>query len=275
MKKKWIILIAVIAVLIAAVVLILCLPARGNRLWATASPAHSALSFYICDGETTWHGNLYEAEKAEAFLKELSSVGAKPAKDWSPDKAEYPLYGVAIGDGIDRTIKALWTNGYLLFDDGSVYRFPFDFSNMKSKYAWDLESDRGYLRYLPSARFVAQGEEGWNPEFMVPSRFEPDQPEGLTMGLTAVTAEKVEVLFSNHSDRTWSFGASYNIDVLLDGVWYDVPTLPDQELTIPSIAWVLDAGGTHQMTYSLSVFGDLPAGTYRLTAEGMSVEFTR
>lgn len=274
MKKKWIVLLAVLAVIIAAVVLVLCVSQNRNTLWLEASPTHSALTFSSCDGETTWHGNLYEVEKADALLEELSRVKATPAKDWSPDKAGYPLYGVAIGNGIDRTIKALWTNGYLLFDDGSVYRFPFDFSTIRSRYEWDEESDRGYLRYLPNARFLAQGEEGWNPEFMVPSRYEPDQPEGITLELTEASAEKVKVLFSNQRDETWSFGESYNIDVLLDGVWYDVPTLPDQELTIPAISWVLDAGKTQTMTYSLYVFGELPAGTYRLTAEGMSVEFT-
>lgn len=274
MKKKRIILIAVLAVLIAAVVLVVCLFTRGNFLWVTASPTHSALTFYHCDGEKTWFGNLYEVEPAEAFLKELSRIGAKPAKDWSPDKAEYPLYGVAIGDGIDRTICALWTNGYLLFDDGSVYRFPFDFSKMKDEYTWDVESDRGYLLYLPNMRALAQNENGWNVEFMVPSRFEPEEPEGITMELTEVTEDKVKVLLSNHGDEMWSFGESYNIDVMLDGVWYDVPILPGETLLIPAISWILDVGKTQQKTYSLHVFGELPAGTYRLTAEGMSVEFS-
>lgn len=274
MKKKWIILIAVIVV-IAAVVLVLCFFQGRNTLWLAAAPTHSSLSFYSCDGETTWHGNLYELEKKEALLEELSRVGAKPAKDWSPDKAEYPLYGVAIGNGIDRTIKALWTNGYLLFDDGSVYRFPFDFSKIRESYEWDEESDRGYLRYLPSARFVAQGEEGWNPEFMVPSREELPGTEGITMELVSASDGKVTVALSNRGDTEWGYGLSYGIDVLLDGVWYDVPIMPDQNLVIPAIAVVLPAGKTQEESYSLSVFGDLPAGTYRLTAEGMSVEFTR
>lgn len=278
MKKKWVVVLVVVAVIAVAVVLFFAVTGQKNFLWAEASFTDSSLSFYTCDGEMTWHGNLYDPEKEAAFVKMLSGIRVKKAMDWSPDKATYPMYAISIGTWKDRTIEALWTNGYLLLDDGNVYRTDYDFSSVREAWDWDMDShvssDRRELRYLPNMRIVVQTDTGWNPELMVPSRADVSGTEGITMEFVGIADKKIQVNLTNHRDAEWCFGESYDIEAFVDGVWYDIPLSPGEYNPIPAIGLMLKPGNTWGKTYALAPYGDLPAGTYRLIVEGMSVEFT-
>lgn len=273
MKKKWIVVLAVVAVIAVAVVLFFAVTGQRNLIWAEASFTDT-LTFYTCDGKVTWHGNLYDPEKTETFVKMLSGINVKKAKDWSPDKATYPMYAISIGTWKDGMIKALWTNGYLLLDDGSVYRCSYDFSTVRENREWAAESTREQLRYLPNMRALAQTEEGWNTKFMVPAWVEVTGVEGVAMELVGISENKVKVKLTNHGDGDWHFGEGYTVDALVDGVWYGIPVPLGRGLDpVPAIAWGIHPGAVIERSYSLESYGELPPGTYRLIVEGMSVEF--
>lgn len=79
------------------------------------------------------------------------------------------------------------------------------------------------------------------------------------------------VTFRNDSGEEWCYGKYFHLEVLLDGVWYVVPTA--SELDFPDIAMLLPAGKEQQEEYWLAPYGELPAGTYRIVVEGMADSF--
>ena len=68
MKKKWIVVLAVVAVIAVAVVLFFAVTGQRNLIWAEASFTDT-LTFYTCDGKVTWHGNLYDPAPVSFLLK--------------------------------------------------------------------------------------------------------------------------------------------------------------------------------------------------------------
>lgn len=94
----------------------------------------------------------------------------------------------------------------------------------------------------------------------------------------------VIVTMTNNSDTELTYGEGYRLDVLLDGLWYRVPTT-EGNWAFVSLAYLLPAGESTELTYGAdnsAMYGDLPAGTYRIMTdvrldretEYLSVEFT-
>lgn len=84
----------------------------------------------------------------------------------------------------------------------------------------------------------------------------------------------VTINLLNKSGIEWSYGEYYAIHVLLDGVWYEIPAIPGN-WAFNDIAFIIQHGEEQSKTYNLAMYGDLPAGTYRLVAGGLSVEYTK
>lgn len=68
------------------------------------------------------------------------------------------------------------------------------------------------------------------------------------------------------------YGEAFSIHVLLDGTWYGVPTMPGDH-AFSTVGYMLRAGDTTEKTYYLDTYGALPAGTYRLAVQDLTVEF--
>ncbi len=86
--------------------------------------------------------------------------------------------------------------------------------------------------------------------------------------------DAITVAFENQGDAQWTYGKYFSLHVLLDGIWYVVPPIPDSIWGFPDIACILPAHTAQQETYSLTMYGSLPDGTYRLVAENLAVELT-
>ena len=79
---------------------------------------------------------------------------------------------------------------------------------------------------------------------------------------------------TNNRGHDVSYGEPFRIQVLLDEIWYDVPCIVSKWF-FPLPAYVLPDGDTHRKTYNLMMYGDLPAGIYRLVASNLSVTFEK
>ena len=55
----------------------------------------------------------------------------------------------------------------------------------------------------------------------------------------------------------------YVLEVCLDEVWYDLPFAVWGRYSRGEVPW-FDSGVKSTLTYSLDIYGSLPAGTYRL-----------
>lgn len=266
-KKKLIIVLVCIAVLC---VILFCACKQGNDLFNAASPTTSALHF-TCSGDgsgfSAW---LYDAAKEQQIISDLSRAKATPANNWTPELVTQPIYGISIGGFNTFGVTAAWSNGYLILQDGSVYKFDYDFSKLKDAYEWEDVTESAYY---PNQYYLARNEGQWYAKFLTPAESKP-APEDITLSISAVEDGRIIALLTNASSEEWVYGESFSLDVLLDGVWYSVPTEPSVNWGFIDLAYILPAGEARTEHYNLGMFGDLPAGTYRLVVEGLTAEFT-
>lgn len=246
----------------------------GNSIWKDASPGTSAMHFYRFDEAGGYGSITFDQTDEGKILDRLSAVDATPTADWTPEKVTLPVYGIEIGTKDGMGIRAAWSNGYLILRDGSVYEFDFNFSALEEDYTWEYSRAPVSLSAMPCGRLLSEGADGWVADRLSPAE-ELTPPDGITMVFKELTAGKITVKLSNTSETDWCFGEYFSLHVLLDGIWYRVPELDDKNYMFNDIGIILPAGESMEKSYSLGSYGTLPADTYRLVVEGMSVEFTR
>lgn len=245
----------------------------SNDLWAEGSPETSAMFLYSYDKDGGRARITFNQKDEHAILDRLSAVKATPVTDWTADKVSLPVYGIEIGSMDGPGISAAWSNGYLIMRDGSVYKFDFDFSALGTDYEWEPSHDITSMSGMPCGRLLSEGPDGWIAPHLAP--VDPlTPPEGISMALKEQTKDTLTVELTNSSSAEWCYGEYFSLNVHLNGVWYDVPVLDDKNYAFTDIGILLFAGESHEKTYSLSMFGDLPEGRYRLVVFGLSAEFT-
>ena len=264
-----------IAALVLALGLCLSISACGgkNSLWEAAAPSQSVLELYYYDGESGWLGWISDLEEEQKILKDLSAVKAKQVENWSPASLTYPVYGISIGTEDGLGVLASWTDGHIVMRDGSVYEFDYDFDALAGAYDWDEKYTVSSVSAMPCGRYLAQDGEQWIAAHLQPAG-ELKQPENITMELLSNEDGVMTVALTNSGGEEWVFGEYYALEVLLDGVWYSVPPMPTNNWGFNDIAWLLAPGETREESCSLEMYGELPAGSYRLVKEGLSVEFS-
>lgn len=109
-----------------------------------------------------------------------------------------------------------------------------------------------------------------NPAELTPAETAEPCP-GVELSL-AVNGYLMELTFSNHSDARLESGAAVDGDgnlyftgglqVLLDGQWYEVPS---EEYATAGVGLELEPGDSVSGQYSLSPYGTLPDGQYRIS----------
>lgn len=62
-----------------------------------------------------------------------------------------------------------------------------------------------------------------------------------------MTEEDITVSFVNNSDTQWEYGEAFEVEALLDDVWYELPVLP--EAGWYDIASVVELGEEREHTY--------------------------
>lgn len=250
----------------------------GNTLFDAASPSSSVLEFYTFDGDSGWSDWISDTDKEREILAELGKVKAKPVDSWT---AAYPMYGLSIGTADGMGLRMLWTNGYLITRTGEVYEFDYDFAAAMEGLEWGSPSSREaghdtrnaitHVSGMPNSRYLALSNGEWNTEYLRPAG-DLNPPENISMRLNEWTKQSVSVTIISDSAEEWMYGEYFHLEVLLGGAWYIVPVQPDQNWGFTDIGIILQPYDENQETYSLAMYGQLPAGTYRLVVEGLAVE---
>ena len=249
-----------------------CARTTPNSLMAGASPSTSALTFYSHDGEKMYCSYIYDSKTTQGILDELAAVKAAEAKNWSLEDITFPIYGLSICamDGFE--IFAAWSNGYWISKDGTAYSFDFDFKKLEQDSPWMDKTDFSSFSFFPCARILVKDENGWNNRLLTAAA-DLETPDGVTMTLESWDDETVSVNIVNNSGTEWMYGEHYYLQVSLDGVWYEIPATPGN-WGFNDIGLIVQDGEEQNKTYNLTMYGELPAGTYRLVAYGLSVETT-
>ena len=269
MKNKLSIL-AIISLCALLVGMASCGSTVSNGLMAGASPSTSALELNRYDGEKGYRSYIYDSKTTNNILKELDAVKADVAPDWSLEDITLPVYGFWICATDGSGIFAAWSNGYWIAGDGTAYRFDFDFEQLEQAYQWEDGREFSDFSGFPCARYLTQDENGWHSMLLAPAE-EPAPPGGITMALGSWGKDEVSVTITNNSGAEWMYGEHYSLHVLLDGAWYTIPAIPGH-WAFNDIGLIVQDGEEQEKTYGLKMYGELPAGTYRLAGYGLSVE---
>mgnify|MGYP002519279951 FL=1 len=263
----------------------------GNSLFAGVDPENGIFTLTVSDGTTRKLFRLQnDTSTKNNLISALSKVTAKPFSGTPHDvptpAADSPAYVLSAytKDGSD--FSALYSGGYLVTDDGSVYAFDFDFASVPEKYSFTED------RTLNSAAtgfesLLARDGDSFDASRLVTHEDYmsdyglnyPAAPDGVTASFVSLGDNNgkpaITVEISNGTASEFSFGKYYIIEVSIDGRWYVLPELPDRPVMVEDIGIGLAAGKSTEMTYSLWNWGDLPAGTYRVTiSDNLSAEFT-
>lgn len=239
-------------------------------LLAHASPSTSAMTLYTYDGKTVKLAYIFDVQKEQEILDSLNAVKAEKVKGWTAGDAGLPVYGLDMGRDDGYTIYAAWTNGHWIAQDGTVYRFDYDFGQLAEQKAWQDEGELPSFTSFPCARIFAQEKDGWNTRFLVPAP-PLNPPRGITMKLDSWDQDLAVVSITNQGSEEWTCGEFYEIQVLIDGVWYEVPTVPGN-WGFNCMGYYVPTGETQSLTSHMAMYGQLPPGTYRFVINGLSVE---
>ena len=242
----------------------------SSVLLAKASPETSAMTLFIYDGTSVRLYYMFDSEKEREILDDLSSVKAEPAEDWSAKDASLPVYGIEIGREDGLSLFAAWTNGRWIAQDGSVYQFDYDFEALKQRKEWESAGELPSFTNFPCARVFTQEKEQWNTRFLVPAA-PLNPPRGITMTLDSWDNDIAAVTINNESGGEWSCGEFYELQVLIDGVWYEIPAMPGN-WGFNCMGFYIPDGGKQSMINHLTMYGELPSGTYRLVIKELSAE---
>ena len=199
-------------------------------------------------------------DKKQEFLKALSTVKAEPVNNWSFEDVTWPLYGFYLMDAERYERGYAWSNGILYTYDGKKYKFDFDFTDVQAYPYIDGYTSR-YLSGFPCAQqFMLDGDR-WNTEFMSPG-LEPADTYDVDYEVIDVSDGKATVRLTNHMKEDYFFGEYFSLQVLTGGAWYDVPLLKD--LYFNDLGYSLAPEQSYEMTYNISLYGNLPGGHYRI-----------
>lgn len=213
----------------------------------------------------------------------LSIVSANPAEkaeDWSGRMVTSPMFGISATDVPGWAAEGVWSNGYWITQTGEAYRLDLDM-NLLKKIIVQCEgksfSEDVPIAWLPCGTYLCRDENGWIAEYMAlanDSYYSAEFTENVTAEITEQTENSVTVRYTNNGEKNWQYGEHFYLDVLLDGEWYDVPEQPGNWCFI-DIGYTLPAGEAFSKTYDFFMHDDLPAGRYRIAANGFILEFDK
>lgn len=242
----------------------------SNHLMEQASPETSAMTLYTYDGKKVRIAYLFDSAEEQKILESLNSVKATRVKSWSADNAALPVYGIEIGRKDGFSIFAAWTNGRWIAQDGSVYQLDFDFEQLSENGNWEDAGELPSFTSFPCARLFTQENGGWNTRFLVPAA-PLNPPGGVTMTLDSWNQDVAEVTISNKSGQEWGCGEFYELQVSVDGTWYEVPAIPGN-WGFNCMGFYVPDGESLGMVNHVAMYGQLPPGNYRLVLNELSVD---
>ena len=243
-----------------------------NDFLANASPETSALALYQYDGTEVTREFLFDTKEVKKAVKELSKVAIKEAADWTPDKVTMPVYGVDIGGKDGCTVFGVWSNGYWITEEGAAYEYDYDFGKLVHDYKWESPDSFTNVTVLPCARHLMLKDGKWYPQIMSPAP-EKDAPVGIALTIAGQTTDMLTAEIENNSGNEWFFGEYFSLEVKVEENWYLVPPVPGN-WAFHDIGLILSSKDSTEMEYHLRMYGELPAGEYRLVVEELTAEFT-
>ena len=246
-------------------------PTAPNVLMCNASAETSAFMFYTFDGETVLRRTVYR--NTQDIIDELQNTPVARVTGWTINDITLPIYGIRMGTTCGHWVRAAWSNGFWITQDGDVYRFDFDFEAFIEQQTWrSPQTDISFVWFFPNAINLARDAFGWCDN-LLPTGAALNPRSDIEMALVSNTNEEVTFTLTNNTDDYWIYNLHFKIDVRINCVWHRIPTTPEGWGAFAPPRLRLEAGQTERKTFCLHRYGVFPPGTYRLVLENMPVVF--
>ena len=97
--------------------------------------------------------------------------------------------------------------------------------------------------------------------------------QSVKMSIMEITEDIIKIKLLNQSCWDCGYAQYYDVHVLIDDIWYNIPALTTYEEK-PAYGYILEGYTTHVLDYDVKEkYGVLPEGHYRIVVEGHTCEF--
>lgn len=241
------------------------LPGTPLTEWDAVAMWSGSLIFSVYNGQTL--RSCYQYSDYGKIVDSLRETPGRAATDFTVDKLTYPVYCLELPTKDGMNLHMLWTNGYLLTREGKTYHFSYDFDSLASlgKIKWDEErvQEEAGISDLYVSRYLLEQAGQWRFDYMTKTRVSLS-PEVVEMAVKERSNSDYPVVLSNHSEIELLYGRGFHLEVWDGADWYYVSASPLRNYAFTLEGYALEAGGTGEMDHSLTMYGKLPPGHYRL-----------
>lgn len=241
---------------------------KKAQLLKDASIETSAMAMWEHNNGKTFVSWLFDREEEKELVNYLNGIElGDVVKDLDTSSLESDMYGICIGRKDGTFTGFTWIDGYVIMENGDAYKTDIDFKSI-TRYSWQDKYESG-LTSFPNMYYIAKNNGKWNKKFLDKSN--KLKSCGIIMKSGKLNGNKLEVKLKNTTKKELYFGEGFALQARVDGKWYNIPA--QKEMAFIDIAYILKAGGLAEMTYDLSAYGELPAGEYRVVADGAFLVF--
>ena len=216
------------------------------------------------DGKNVSSASVYVGVWPEKTALEtaFNPIKGRAVTNWTIPETPWPVYTLHIG-GTESDYVAAYCGGVWLDNQGNTLLAEVDFPSIWQQFVEEPEP-REDASPLPRLRILALRDGCWDVRFMEASGPEPplnDVPMTLT-----VSGNTLSWTITNQSGQSLFHGNGgfAGLQVLLNGVWYDVPKLDGPHWAVTLEGYSLSPGKDFSSTFSWVPYAGLPDGTYRL-----------
>ena len=192
-------------------------------------------------------------EETEKMKQEILSALKKASYRRSDlaEETKEPFYAIDLyetpEEGTYHELIVAYADGKMIFPDGTAYQTDLDFEKLIKTggyelYPWEKEKKESAGAYNSFYWLLKENDRFRRELLRTGTRFGENTrqvPEGIRLIPEGISEEGVlKASLVNDSDQEQTFDASdynYRVDVLLDGKWCRVPTLPDRRYTLESL----------------------------------------
>ncbi len=238
-------------------------PLKKAQLLEDASVETSAMAMWEYNGEKTFVSWLFNNKEEKEIVNYFNGIKlGDTVKDLDVSKLKDDMYGIRIGRKDGTFAGITWIDGYVFMENGDVYKADIDFKSIK-KYTWQDRYESS-LTSFPNMYYIAKNNGKWDKKFLDKSG--KLKSCGIIINSCRLNGSKLEVKLKNTTKNELCYGEGFTLQARIGGKWYNIPA--QREMAFNDIAHILKAGGITEMTYDLSSYGQLPAGEYRIVADG-------
>jgi len=214
-------------------------------------------------------------EAAREIYNSLASGKGKYVKSWSTSFITYPIYSVCVAvrypDMTAKALNAIWSDGYLLLENGAVYSFNYDFAGLEKK-ADSVFDSRAFASVRGHAMFslLAAREGGLNSDYLAPSELDVSTDENLSMCVGAKNVygnyRYAKVTLMSKETAPIKYGDTAYLEVRVGGTWYQAPLDPFKAggSRVNSLMYTLVSSDQVEITYDISRYKEIHCSSARI-----------